>query len=279
MIVLSSLTVMPLLEALQNGFGAATFTPDLGVSLVEVALSEAGIQFQSGEQILWSVIEEIAEEEHACFLLENSTTQLIRRYSTAFDRYYSLYPTESAPTMLISGIPMHRIKGTNPYLDTLSKIKAVAPIGGNVLDTSTGLGYTAIEAAKTATQVTTIELDPTALEIARLNPWSQGLFNDSKIQQVIGDSFEEIERFSEGSFSVIIHDPPMFSLAGDLYSITFYQQAFRVLKRNGRLFHYIGDPESKSGGRMTAGVIRRLKEAGFRQVTHKPQAFGVVAYK
>ena len=279
MIVLSSFTVIPLLEARRDNLESATFTPDLGLSMVEVTLSKAGIQFQSGEQFLWPVIEEIAEEENACFLLENGTLQLIRKYSPAFDRFYSLYSTESAPTMLISGIPMHRIKGTNPRLDTQSKIKALAPIGGDVLDTTTGLGYTAIEAAKTASQVTTIELDPTALEIARLNPWSQGLFNNPKIQQVIGDSFEEIDRFSEGSFSAIIHDPPMFSLAGDLYSKTFYQRAFGVLKRNGKLFHYIGDPESKSGGRITAGVIRRLKEAGFRQVIHKPQAFGVVAYK
>ena len=279
MIVLSSFTVIPLLEARRDNLESATFTPDLGLSMVEVTLSKVGIQFQSGEQFLWPVIEEIAEEENACFLLENGTLQLIRKYSPAFDRFYSLYSTESAPTMLISGIPMHRIKGTNPRLDTQSKIKTLTPIGGNVLDTTTGLGYTAIEAAKTASQVTTIELDPTTLEIARLNPWSQGLFNNPKIQQVIGDSFEEIDRFSEGSFSAIIHDPPMFSLAGDLYSKTFYQRAFGVLKRNGKLFHYIGDPESKSGGRITAGVIRRLKEAGFRQVIHKPQAFGVVAYK
>ena len=40
---------------------------------------------------------------------------------------------------------------------------------------------------------------------------------------------------SSESFSVIIHDPPMFSLAGELYS-AFYQQAYRVLKQTGRIF-------------------------------------------
>jgi predicted methyltransferase len=78
---------------------------------------------------------------------------------------------------------------------------------------------------------------------------------------------------------VIIHDPPMFSLAGDLYSLGFYRQAFRVLKNNGRMFHYAGDPQSKSGARVTAGVMRRLQEAGFRRVVRAPRAFGVVAYK
>jgi len=181
--------------------------------------------------------------------------------------------------MLISGIPMHRIKDTNPHQDTLNKIKAIAPVKGEVLDTATGLGYTAIEAAKTAGHVLTIEIDPTAQEIARLNPWSQALFENPQITQLIGDAFDMIERARPQSFSAIIHDPPMFSLAGDLYSLAFYQQAFRVLKHNGRVFHYIGDPESKSGARVTAGVIRRLQEAGFRRVTRAPRAFGVVAYK
>jgi predicted methyltransferase len=71
----------------------------------------------------------------------------------------------------------------------------------------------------------------------------------------------------------------MFSLAGDLYSLAFYQEAVRVLKPSGRIFHYIGDPESKSGARTTAGVIRRLQEAGFQRVNHAARAFGVVAYK
>ena len=88
---------------------------------------------------------------------------------------------------------MHRIKDTNPHQDTLNKIKAIAPIKGDVLDTTTGLGYTAIEAAKRPDDVTTIEIDPMAQEIARLNPWSQALFNNPKITQVIGDAFDEIK--------------------------------------------------------------------------------------
>lgn len=257
----------------------AKITPDLGLRVVEVQLSPAGARFPTGERLSWPDLEEIAAEQNGCFLLENDAVRPIRVYSAAFERYYSLYPTESAPSMLISGIPMHRIKDTNPHLDTLSKIKAIAPLGGRVLDTTTGLGYTAIEAARTAWEVVTIELDPAALEIARLNPWSSALFANPKIHQVIGDSFEEIEKFPAASFSAIIHDPPMFSLAGDLYSKAFYQQAYRVLKPNGKMFHYIGNPESKSGERITGGVARRLGEAGFRQVLRKPQSFGVTAFK
>ena len=181
--------------------------------------------------------------------------------------------------MLIAGFVMHRIKDIDPIQDTLRKIAAISPIVGRVLDTATGLGYTAIESAKTADEVVTIELDPGVQEIARLNPWSQALFHSPKIRQIIGDSYEVVQTFEDGSFSRIIHDPPTFSLAGELYSGAFYQQLFRVLKRGGRLYHYIGDPSSRASGGVTKGALKRLQEAGFARVVRKPEAYGVVAYK
>ncbi len=136
-----------------------------------------------------------------------------------------------------------------------------------------------IEAAKTAEHVITIELDPAAQDMVRYNPWSRSLFDNPKITQIVGDAFEVVPSFEDGAFSCILHDPPMLSLAGELYSGEFYRDCWRVLRRNGRLFHYIGDPDSKSGARTTKGVVRRLQEAGFTRVIAKPQAFGVAAYK
>ncbi len=137
--------------------------------------------------------------------------------------------------MLISGIPMHRIKDTNPERDTREKIKAARPTG-RVLDTATGLGYTAISAAKTAEHVITIELDPAAQEICCLNPWSQGLFDNPKIEQRIGDSFDVIETIEDASLSCIIHDPPTFSLAGHLYSGAFYAEMVSGTQTRGTGF-------------------------------------------
>ena len=181
--------------------------------------------------------------------------------------------------MLVAGFPMHRIKGTDPYEDTLCKLGTLKPVVGNVLDTATGLGYTAIEASKTAQHVVTIELDPAVLEVARLNPWSEALFNNSKISLISGDSFEVIQGLHDGSFSRVIHDPPSFSLAGELYSGQFYQELFRVLSHKGRLFHYTGDLHSSFGRRMIPGVLRRLEQAGFSRVQPRPEAFGLVAQK
>jgi len=279
MVVLSHLQASQMLQAQKNGQVVMSVSLDLNLTESEVRLQPDCVLFPAGESLDWKSLEEISGNEVACYTVEGNAAKAIKDFSEFSGRVYGLMPTASAPTMLISGIPMHRIKDTNPHQDTLNKIKAIAPIKGDVLDTTTGLGYTAIEAAKTARRVVTIEIDPTAQEIARLNPWSRDLFENPKITQLIGDAFDEIEKFEAESFSVVIHDPPMFSLAGDLYSRAFYQQAFRVLKHNGKMFHYIGDPESKSGVRVTAGVIRRLQEAGFKRVVRAPRAFGVVAHK
>lgn len=278
-IVLSHFQVAPLLAARREGRATLAVSPDLGLSVVEVALAPEGVRFVDGEQLDWASLERIARAENTCFVVEGGTVREIRVFSERTNWLRSLMPTRGAPTMLVSGIPMHRIKDTDPHRDTRTKIAAIAPVTGRVLDTATGLGYTAIEAARTADEVVTIELDPAALEVARLNPWSRALFEHPRIRQIVGDAFEEVRALPDESFTRILHDPPWFSLAGELYSLAFYQQLYRVLRRGGRVFHYIGDPTSKSGQRTTVGAIRRLREAGFRRVDRRPEAFGVVALK
>jgi hypothetical protein len=279
MILLSHYQVKPCLEARRQGLARVTTSLDLNLSQVELVLEAEGLHLPSGERLDWGVVEVIAAAESGCFLIEAGNAQPVQFFSQATERAYSLYPTQGAPTMLVSGIPMHRIKDTDPHADTLEKMRAVRPVVGGVLDTATGLGYTAIEAAKTAAHVTTIELDPAALEVCRCNPWSQALFDNPKITQVVGDSFDVVLELRDASFTRIIHDPPAFALAGDLYSGEFYRELHRLLRNNGRLFHYVGDPDSKSGHSITVGVMRRLEGAGFREVRRAPRAFGVTALK
>jgi uncharacterized protein len=278
-IIVSHVQVAPLLAAQRSGQATASSSPDLGLTSVEVALEAEGVRFPNGELLSWADAETILGDENKCFVLQEHTIDEIRVFSEHTHWVRSLMPTAGAPTMLVSGTPMHRIKGIDPHADTLRKVKTIAPMQGRVLDTATGLGYTAIEAAKTASEVVTIELDPAGLEIARLNPWSRPLFSDRKIVQMIGDTFDVVQGFEDESFSRILHDPPMFSLAGHLYGGEFYRQLFRILKRKGRLFHYIGDLESTSGRNIVRGVIRRLQESGFTRVVRHPEAFGVVAMK
>lgn len=279
MIVLSYIQADVLLKARRAGGGVVEVSPDLGISSVTVSVSEEGVIFPSGERLNWRQVEKIKQADVSCFAVEGEEIRAIKVFSETTNRVCSLVPTKRTPSMLIAGFTMHRIVGIDPMEDTLRKVGTITPIVGRVLDTATGLGYTAIEAAKSAEQVVTIELDPGAQEIARQNPWSRDLFHNSKIEQRMGDTYEVVPTFEEESFSRIIHDPPVFNQAGELYSGVFYRELYRVLKRGGRLFHYIGDLNSKSSGTVAKGALKRLQEAGFKKVVRRPEAFGVVAYK
>ncbi|GAB4513460.1 MAG: methyltransferase domain-containing protein [Anaerolineae bacterium] len=278
-LVLSFIQAEQLLAMRQEGKDRGRVSPDLGLSEVWVTLDEEGVDFGDQLRVTWEELERIRSQETGCFRVTPKGVEKIQVFSELTNRVYTLMPTRGAPTMLISGIPMHRIKEIEPHEDTLRKIRAISPIVGRVLDTATGLGYTAIEASRAADEVVTIELDPAALEIARENPWSRLLFEAPNIRQLIGDSCEIVRELETASFDRIIHDPPMMSLAGEMYSGELYRELYRVLKPGGRLLHYIGDLESKSSGNIARGVAKRLEAAGFRRVVRRPEAFSLVAYK
>lgn len=281
--VLSHYQVKPLLRRQPNSTDRpleVTVSFDLGLTQSTAKLTARSL-LTDFASIGWDQLEKIGEEENSVFeIFSDGAAEKISTFSEELQRSYSLFPTQSAPTMLVSGITMHRIVNCDPHQDTLNKIKAFgAPPTGNVLDTTMGLGYTAIQAAHTAASVLTIELDPAVVDICRANPWSQGLFENKKIERQVGHAWDVIEELPDGSFSAIVHDPPMFNMAGELYSLDFYKELFRLLGRKGRLFHYIGNPKSKSGSTVTRGAIRRLREAGFKRVSSRERAFGVLAIK
>lgn len=277
--VLSRMQATELLQAKTNGLQRIMASLDLGLSQQEVWLDPVGIGTDNQPLLAWEQLQTIVDSENGCFRVLNGIIEEIRSYSESTRRTFSLLSTAEAPALLISGFTMHRFKDISPRRAALEMIKAAAPIHGRVLDTATGLGYTAIAAAQSAAAVITIELDPGSQEMARANPWSQELFNHPGISRIAGDSSEEIAKFPDEYFSIIIHDPPSMSLAGDLYAGTFYRQAWRVLASNGRMFHYLGDPNSALGGRVTKGVVKRLQSAGFRRIIPKPIAYGVLACK
>ncbi|RLE63789.1 MAG: SAM-dependent methyltransferase, partial [Thermoprotei archaeon] len=142
----------------------------------------------------------------------------------------------------------------------------------------TGLGYTAIYSLKRrASTVVTIEKDPYVLEIARYNPWSRELASE-KIEIILADASKYIRELQDESFDRIIHDPPRFALAGELYSLEFYKELYRVLKNGGVLFHYTGAPGVKKGFKFQSSVAARLRRAGFLRI-RIIKDFAVVAYK
>lgn len=278
--ILSYIQVEQILQAQKENKNSVIISLDLGITKDQINLNKDGAIFPDGQKLTWKNLEKIYKHNNRCCLIKDNNISPIVIYSEKTNWVRTLYPTKYAPTTLISGILMHRIKDIDPLEDTQRKIKTLDSLqNAIVLDTATGLGYTAIEASKYAGKVITVELDPSAIEIVNFNPWSQKLFNNPKITQIVGDIREEIKKFESEYFTHIVHDPPTLKIAGELYSGEIYNDFYRVLKRGGKLFHYIGDPESEHGSIVTKGVIRRLKQIGFSKVELKPEAFGLVAFK
>ena len=74
----------------------------------------------------------------------------------------------------------------------------------------------------------------------------------------------EVAQLPDQSVDAVLHDPPRFGTAGELYSQAFYDHLARVLKRRGRLFHYTGTPNKLTTGRDVPNeVAKRLRQAGF----------------
>ncbi|KAK3261379.1 hypothetical protein CYMTET_29708 [Cymbomonas tetramitiformis] len=67
------------------------------------------------------------------------------------------------------------------------------------------------------------------------------------------------------------------NLPGDLYSGDFYSELCRILKPQGMLYHYVGDPGSKAVGSKFRGIVQRLQDAGFKGATIDYSGHGVVA--
>jgi len=189
--------------------------------------------------------------------------------------YYKLvYLGEGVrPTLEIDGVHMHNIVGTDPWRDALRKVRlAGVRRGHRVLDICTGLGYTALASLGRGASVTSIEVSRSVLWVAEHNPYSRGL---SDVDIILGDAFEAVEEVVEG-VDRVIHDPPVFSHAGLLYSSEFYSKIYRVLRRGGVLFHYTGAPGERRGVKFQRGVVERLRRAGF-DVVRVIKGYGVVA--
>jgi hypothetical protein len=278
-LTLSHYEVAPLLRARAAAAPAADASGDLGRTRSAVALDGDGARFADGTVLPWPLAERIAADPNKCFAFAGGALEELRVFSPSTGWVRTLFPTGTAPTTLVAGFTMHRIAGCDPLEDTRRKVGALGPVAGRVLDTATGLGYTALLAARTAAHVVTVELDPAALELARRNPWSAGLFAAANVEQRLGDVGDVVRDLAEGSFAAVVHDPPTLQLAGALYSAAFYRELHRVLGARGVLSHYVGDPRSRTGARTTRGVVERLRAAGFRRVVTVPDAFGVAAWK
>jgi predicted methyltransferase len=200
-------------------------------------------------------------KERTIYHWAGDTFEPIARYGRSL---LKLVPTDwGPPTFEIDGVKMLPTRLVSPYEDARRKVELVEPAGRRVLDTCAGLGYFAAWCLELgASQVTSYEISPDVLWLRTLNPWSPA--NAPGLELIAGDVGAAISAYPDATFGAILHDPPRFGLAGDLYSQVFYDQLARVLQPGGRLFHYTGTPNRLSSGRdVPQEVARRLQLAGF----------------
>ena len=187
--------------------------------------------------------------------------EAVSRYEGAL---YKLVPTEwGPPTFEIDGIKMLPTARMSPFEDAEDKVAMIRPRGKRVLDCCAGLGYFAHWCLiEQAAEVHSFEKSEAVIWLRGLNPWSPR--GDSRLKLTVGDISKKIVDLPQGGFDAILHDPPRFGTAGELYSQVFYDELARVLVPGGLLFHYTGTPNKLTSGRdVQREVRRRLQKSGF----------------
>jgi predicted methyltransferase len=175
-----------------------------------------------------------------------------------------LVPTSwGPPTFEIDGIKMLPTEQVSPYADAERKVALIEPRGKVILDCCGGLGYFAAWCVQGGAQkILSFEKNPDVIWLRSLNPWSP--LPAGALTLTNADIAEQIATIASDSVDAILHDPPRFGIAGELYSQVFYDHLARVLKRKGKLFHYTGTPNKLTTGRDVPNeVATRLRRAGF----------------
>jgi len=250
------------LKARRQGEAKVTVSLDLNRTRSVVHMITTGIRFPDGSDLALKHVQSLLRKGLRVYMAEKGTLTPVERRGRF---YYKLMATASAPTLEISGIKMHRTQGCCPYAQAEAIVRTVVRAGDRVLDSCGGLGYTAMWAARLgAERVVSIEHDLDVLEMARLNPWSEEYFFDSRIDVIPEDVTAYMAAQPSGSFDAVVHDPPHISRAGELYGRDFYFELSRALTATGRLYHYVGVPFSRKGHKdIHEGVAERLGNVGF----------------
>lgn len=250
-------------KALEKGLDSVELSLDLGLTRESVSTA----QFKS--------IDLSKVREGSIYALEGKK---LLKLAMMTEHYFRLVPTDGAPALEIDGIRMHVTKEGPPQIMARKWLSALRVSKGlRVLDVCTGLGYTAMEAAGRGAKVTTIEKYTEVVELAKMSPWSAGLFDNPSIEIIIGDAAKELGRLPGNSFDFIIHDPPSFAIASELYTEGLYSDMHRVSKRGARLFHYVGSPGRRRGVDISKGIVQRLQRAGWAEVKKEPALLGIIA--
>ncbi len=243
---------------------------DLGRTRQEVEIERGMIVLSNSIKLPLPGPELLAVADARTILIcRENAWQKWQRFDEPRNKFYKMiFVAEGAPpTVEINGIKMHVTKDGYPALDTRRKLSALGRVHGHVLDTCCGLAYTAraLAAQPGVKRVLVCEVDRNMIGFCRENPWSRELWQNPGIVCHQADAAEFIRTLPDKSLGGILHDPPRFSLAPELYTESFYRECCRVLPAGGRIYHYTGNPHQQKGRSLPEQTIARLKKSGFRK--------------
>jgi uncharacterized protein len=251
-----------LLAAQAAGASTVECSLDLGRSTTAVAVDGAGWIWDGRRFPFLDVC-----KDRTIYYWAGAGFQPVARFTTSLIK---LVPTEwGPPTFEIDGIKMLPTARVSPFEDAERKVGLIQPRGKVILDTCGGLGYFAAWCLRgQAAHVRSYERNPDVIWLRSLNPWSPdspwSREMGSALTLTVADIAERITTLPSESVDAILHDPPRFGIAGELYSQAFYGHLARVLRRRGKLFHYTGTPNKQASGRnLPNEVATRLRRAGF----------------
>ena len=242
--------------ALRAGVAAVVVSLALGRSQASVGVAAPGWDWQ-GQRFPWLE----GCRGRTVYRWTGGAFEPVARFSGSLVK---LVPTPwGPPTFEIDGIKMLPTAQVSPWEDAQAKVALIQPRGKAILDTCGGLGYFAAAClAGGAAPVLSFERNPDVLWLRRVNPWSPPPGGALELRE--GDIAREIAALPDASFEAILHDPPRFGIAGELYAQDFHDQLARGLRPGGRLFHYAGPRNRLTSGRdVPAEVARRLRRSGF----------------
>jgi len=181
---------------------------------------------------------------------------------------------ENKPVLYINAVKMNvsKDKGIDGYnrgvVNNLGVIRT-----DTLLEICTGAGYKTLLLSEKAEKVVSVEKSKEVLELMKYNPYTKELLKNNKVKIVNQDATLYALNTKE-KFSKILHDPPTFKFAPELYTKEFYADLYRLAEDRCILFHYTGNPGNKFRGKdLISATIERMTSVGWKLI--KKEDLGV----
>jgi len=174
---------------------------------------------------------------------------------------------ENKPILYINAVKMNvsKDKGIDGYNESVIGNLGIKK-SDIVLEVCTGAGYKTLLLSEKAENVVSVEKSKEVLELMKYNPYVCGLLKKKNVKIINDDATSYVKTVKE-KFTKILHDPPTFKFAPELYTVEFYGDLYGLAEQGCILFHYTGNPGTKFRGKDIVGAtIERTKQAGWKLI-------------